>query len=29
LQRDPAFQGVIDPVAERTRAGEDRLFAPA
>jgi hypothetical protein len=29
LQRDAAFQGIIDPTAEKTQAGDDRLFAPA
>jgi alkanesulfonate monooxygenase SsuD/methylene tetrahydromethanopterin reductase-like flavin-dependent oxidoreductase (luciferase family) len=29
LQRDAAFLGIIDPVAEKAQAGEDRLFAPA
>ncbi len=29
LQRDAAFSGIIDPVAERSVAGDDRLFAPA
>ncbi|MGD0107422.1 MAG: hypothetical protein ABSC06_25795 [Rhodopila sp.] len=29
LQRDAAFQRIIDPNAEKTQAGEDRLFAPA
>jgi hypothetical protein len=29
LQRDAAFQGIIDPLVERSEAGEDRLFAPA
>jgi len=29
LQRDAAFQGIIDPVAAQTQAGDERLFAPA
>ena len=29
LQRDAAFQGIIDPLAMHSQAGEDRLFAPA
>ena len=29
LQRDAAFQGIVDPATEKTQAGDDRLFAPA
>src|SRR5580700_10345180 len=29
LQRDASFLGVIDPIAEKTQAGDQRLFAPA
>jgi alkanesulfonate monooxygenase SsuD/methylene tetrahydromethanopterin reductase-like flavin-dependent oxidoreductase (luciferase family) len=29
LQRDAAFLGVVDPAVETTKAGDERLFAPA
>jgi hypothetical protein len=29
LQRDAAFLGIVDPTAEKTAAGDERLFAPA
>jgi len=29
LQRDAAFQGVVDPFAQSSTASDDRLFAPA
>jgi hypothetical protein len=29
LQRDASFQGIVEPTAEKTEAGDQRLFAPA